>query len=87
VDDVPHRLEPEQRNIEDGPVNVSEIVVKVGRRWSFWQEGYPAIMISDTAIFRNPNYHKLSDTPEKLNYEPMARVVLGITKLVKHLGG
>ena len=55
--------------------------------WSFWQEGYPAIMISDTAIFRNPNYHKLSDTPEKLNYEPMARVVLGITKLVKHLGG
>ena len=55
--------------------------------WSFWQEGYPAIMISDTAIFRNPNYHKLSDTPEKLNYEPMARVVIGLAKLVKHLGG
>jgi len=54
--------------------------------WSFWQEGYPAIMISDTAIFRNPNYHKLSDTPEKLNYEPMARVVIGVSKLVKYLG-
>ncbi len=53
--------------------------------WSFWQEGYPAIMITDTAPFRNPNYHKLSDTPEKLNYEPMARVVIGIAKLVKHL--
>ena len=55
--------------------------------WSFWQEGYPAIMISDTAIFRNPNYHEPSDTPEKLNYEPMARVVIGLAKLVKHLGG
>ena len=54
--------------------------------WSFWQEGYPAIMISDTAIFRNPNYHKLSDTPEKLNYEPMARVVIGLSKLVAYLG-
>lgn len=56
-------------------------------QWSYWQEGYPAIMITDTAPFRNPNYHKLSDTSEKLNYEPMARVVIGITKLVQHLGG
>lgn len=54
--------------------------------WSFWQEGYPAIMITDTAPFRNPNYHRLSDTPETLNYEPMARVVIGVAKLVKHLG-
>jgi hypothetical protein len=55
--------------------------------WSYWQEGYPAIMISDSALFRNPNYHKLSDTPEKLNYESMSRVVIGIGKLVKYLGG
>jgi len=55
-------------------------------QWSFWQEGYPAIMITDTAPFRNPNYHRLSDTPETLNYEPMARVVIGIAKLVKYLG-
>ena len=54
--------------------------------WSFWQEGYPAIMISDTALFRNPNYHKLSDRPETLNYESMARVVVGVSKLVKYLG-
>jgi len=54
--------------------------------WSFWQEGYPAIMISDTALFRNPNYHRPSDTPDTLNYEPMARVVLGVSKLVKYLG-
>lgn len=55
--------------------------------WSYWQEGYPAIMISDSALFRNPNYHRLSDTPEKLNYESMSRVVIGIGKLVKYLGG
>jgi len=54
--------------------------------WSYWQEGYPAIMITDTALFRNPNYHKISDTPEKLSYAPMARVVIGIGKLVKYLG-
>jgi Zn-dependent M28 family amino/carboxypeptidase len=54
--------------------------------WSFWQEGYPGIMITDTAPFRNPNYHKISDKPETLNYEPMARVVIGVSKLVKYLG-
>ena len=32
--------------------------------WSFWQEGYRGIMITDTAPFRNPNYHKLSDKPD-----------------------
>lgn len=54
--------------------------------WSFWQQGYPAIMISDTALFRNPNYHKLSDRPETLNYESMARVAVDVSKLVKYLG-
>lgn len=54
--------------------------------WSYWQEGYPAIMITDTALFRNPNYHKVSDTPEKLNYESMSRVVIGIGTLVKYFG-
>ena len=55
-------------------------------QWSFWQEGYPAIMITDTAPFRNPNYHKLSDKPETLDYEKMARVILGVTKIVQYLG-
>jgi Peptidase family M28 len=54
--------------------------------WSFWQEGYPAIMITDTAPFRNPNYHKLLDKPETLDYEPMARVTVGVARLVEYLG-
>jgi hypothetical protein len=54
-------------------------------QWSFWQEGYPAIMITDTAPFRNPNYHQLSDTPGTLNYDQMARVTLGMKKVVEYL--
>jgi len=42
----------------------------------FWARGYPAIMWTDTAEFRNPNYHRASDTPETLDYEFMAQVTL-----------
>lgn len=47
--------------------------------WSFWQEGYPAVMVTDTAFYRNPNYHSSSDTYETLNYESMAEVVRGLS--------
>lgn len=47
--------------------------------WSFWQEGYPAVMITDTAFYRSPNYHKASDTYEKLNYQNMSEVIKGIS--------
>jgi hypothetical protein len=39
---------------------------------NFWYAGCPALMISDTAFFRNPNYHEYSDRPETLDYERMA---------------
>jgi Zn-dependent M28 family amino/carboxypeptidase len=47
--------------------------------WSFWQQGYPALMLTDTAPYRYPHYHSRSDTPDKLDYERMARVVAGVT--------
>jgi hypothetical protein len=53
--------------------------------WSFWQEGYQAIMVTDTAPFRNPNYHQPTDKPETLDYDRMARVVLGLGNVVKDL--
>lgn len=46
--------------------------------WSFWQERYPAIMITDTAYLRNPNYHKDTDRFDTLNYEKMAEVLEGV---------
>ena len=45
---------------------------------SFWRAGYPAIMVTDTAFYRNAAYHTADDTPEKLNYPAMARVVEGL---------
>ena len=43
--------------------------------WSFWKEGYPAVMLTDTAFFRNPNYHTSNDAYEKLDYRRMAEIV------------
>jgi len=52
--------------------------------WSFWQEGYPALMVTDTAFFRNPNYHLPSDVPETLDYARMAALVVGFEKVLRH---
>jgi Zn-dependent M28 family amino/carboxypeptidase len=54
--------------------------------WSFWQEGYHAIMVTDTAPFRNKNYHEPTDKPETLDYDRMARVVHGLVRVVSDLG-
>ena len=53
--------------------------------WSFWQAGYPAIMITDTALFRYPHYHAATDTPERLDYPSLARVTLGLAEVVAGL--
>jgi len=53
---------------------------------SFWQEGYPAVMITDTAFFRNPHYHRSTDTPETVDYAGLARVVYGLAEVVRGLG-
>lgn len=52
---------------------------------SFWKEGYPAVMITDTASYRNENYHRQSDTYDTLNYEAMAEVVKGVGLTLKGL--
>jgi len=56
-------------------------------QWSFWQEGYPAIMVTDTALFRYDHYHTPQDTPDKLDYARTARVVSGLTRVVADLAG
>lgn len=52
---------------------------------SFWRKGYPAIMVTDTAFYRNAAYHSADDTPEKLNYPAMANVVEGLFKALNKL--
>ncbi len=52
---------------------------------SFWRAGYPGLMVTDTANFRNPHYHRASDTPETLDYTRMAQVVGGLVHVVRDL--
>lgn len=54
--------------------------------WSFWKVGCPAIMVTDTALFRYPYYHGADDTPGKINYYAMARVVAGLQGMIVELG-
>lgn len=56
-------------------------------QWSFWQSGYPALMITDTAPYRYPHYHSVHDTPDKLDYLALARVTKGLEGMVKKLCG
>lgn len=52
---------------------------------SYWNLGYPAVMVTDTAFMRNENYHKATDLPDTLDYERMAEVVNGIFAIATKL--
>jgi Zn-dependent M28 family amino/carboxypeptidase len=54
---------------------------------SYNRHGYPALMVTDTAFMRYPYYHTAQDTPDKLDYESMARVVSGLAKTIVALAG
>jgi Zn-dependent M28 family amino/carboxypeptidase len=52
---------------------------------SFWRAGYAGVMVTDTAFYRNPHYHQATDTPERLRYPEMARVVEGLARALAAL--
>ncbi len=52
--------------------------IRLSDNSSFWDQGYPALMLTDTSFLRNPHYHLPTDTPETLDYTAMAEVALGI---------
>ena len=58
------------------PESIHEI--RLSDNSSFWDQGYPALMLTDTSFLRNPNYHLASDLPETLDYDRMAQVVTGV---------
>jgi hypothetical protein len=64
-----------------------ESLADIGRsdHWSYWRHGWPALMVTDTAPFRYAHYHTLQDTPDKLDYERLARVVKGLEGVVRDL--
>lgn len=53
--------------------------------WSFWQVGVPAVMVTDTAPFRYEHYHAATDTPERLDYARLGRVVLALRETILRL--
>ncbi|MBI5663582.1 MAG: M28 family peptidase [Nitrospirae bacterium] len=54
---------------------------------SFWKLGYNAIMVTDTAFYRNPHYHGIGDVPETLDYTRMTEVVLGLKSAIERVAG
>jgi hypothetical protein len=54
---------------------------------SFWTEGYPALMLTDTALFRYPEYHTAQDLPERVTRREFARAAHGIIQAVRRLAG
>ncbi len=67
------------------------MAVPVARNFSrsdhvrFWQAGLPAIQVTNTANFRNPNYHRPTDTPDTLDYATLAGIVAATALLVERL--
>jgi Zn-dependent M28 family amino/carboxypeptidase len=61
-------------------LNAPAIVIGIdfSDHWSFGKFGYRALMVTDTAFYRNPHYHAPSDLPETLDYERMAKLVKGL---------
>jgi hypothetical protein len=55
--------------------------------WSFWQQGYPALMVTDTAFLRYPYYHHAQDLPKHMNFPCMTRVVQGVVEATQDLAG
>jgi hypothetical protein len=52
---------------------------------NYWQYGYDAVMITDTAFYRNREYHEPGDSAERLNYELMGKAVIQVFETIKGL--
>lgn len=80
---------------QHGPIPVESIAAPASitgidwsDHWSFWESGWPdAVMITDTAVFRNPNYHEPTDTPDTLDYERLAWIVVALDGTIRALAG
>ena len=63
------------------PENVSG--VGWSDHWSFWKTGYPAVMVTDTAPYRYPHYHKPTDTKDKIDFGKLEKVTRGLKAVIE----
>jgi Zn-dependent M28 family amino/carboxypeptidase len=54
---------------------------------SFWDAGYPAVVLTDTANFRNPHYHRATDTVDTLNLEFLSGVAATVVATAIQIAG
>ena len=54
---------------------------------NFWNARLPAVQVTNTANFRNPNYHRPTDTPETLDYETVARIAAATGLFIEAMAG
>ena len=59
--------------------------VRLSDHAPFWDLGYPALLVTDTSFFRNPHYHRASDTVETLDLTFMTKVCEGVVNAVLNL--
>lgn len=69
-------------------MNLPEKIQEIRRsdNSSFWDQGYPALMLTDTSFLRNPHYHQPTDTPDTLDFDRMTQVTLGVVSAMLELG-
>jgi Zn-dependent M28 family amino/carboxypeptidase len=86
-------LSSAMREVQDLPVETLSVpgngwvipAVRLSDHAPFWDLGYPAVMVTDTSFYRNPNYHAQTDTVETLNTEFMVKVCEGVARGVMAL--
>lgn len=52
---------------------------------NYWRQGFPALLVTDTAYFRNPHYHQASDTPKTLDYGRLQKAADAVHAAVVNL--
>ena len=60
--------------------------VRLSDHANFWDEGYPAIMLTDTAFMRNPDYHGPGDVMALLDLDAMTELTLGLVNFLQREG-
>lgn len=84
------KITPLLRSATDVPIECASLWYKLpgvslSDHASFWRNGFNAVMITDTAMFRNAHYHQLSDQVQTLNFPIFARVTAGIVATLRGL--
>ena len=90
---VLRRVAASMRQVKGLPVETLTVLgngflvpqVRLSDHSPFWDLGYPALLVTDTSFFRNPHYHRASDTVETLNLEFMTKVCEGVVNAVLNL--